>query len=560
MTALAQASAGLALVMAFALLRCGQVRAAAIILGVQAAAVALTALIFHHPLIAVPPLLLAAGFSLLRQATPIFQAHTAPTGGAKLGIGVGAALAILCQSQGAAALPTAILLLAILLAVTRSHPLMQVAAVVAAQNGIALGASLLTEPAQLPTALLLPAACLALPLPLAGGLLIAAMDSFADQNALGLPQWRPVWHDFWPSAWYPSWRPAWFPSRRPSLPPTAPGWIDLGLATAILAATLLVPVDSLASIFAPLLGLDGLVRSCTRRNRIGLTLIRRTAALLQSAFAILAVCAPNPVIAWLAIWAAMTASTFTALSRRWSSALLAFLAAGLVLFGLVLAVKPSVLAWFCLFAGSVTIAGTVPELAVVLAILILRLASQSAWPPTVEALGAGIATLSLLTCSLLLTNRRNTHRFSLLALSNASIAMLIICAGGADGRFDALVLLILLILTRSATRITTGPVSGFALAALGGMPPFGVFPGLVLVVLTLSAHAPLLLLPLGLALVPIVLTPLARIRIRQNAPDLMSLNSLASIAWLPLLMAVAVGYFTPDSVLQWWRVLTAGRT
>jgi hypothetical protein len=553
MTALAQASAGLALVMAFALLRCAQVRAAAIILGVQAAAVALTASIFHHPLMAVPPLLLTAGFSLLRQATPIFQAHTAPIGGAKLGIGAGTVLAILCQSQGAASLPAAILLLAILLAVTRSHPLMQIAALVAAQNAIALGASLLIEPAPLPAALLLPAACLLLPLPLAGGLLIAAIESLADQDALRLPQWRPVWP--------PLWWPAGYPARRPSLPAAAAGWIDLGLATAVLAATLLVPVDSLASIFAPLLGLDGLVRSCTRRTRTGLTLIRRTAALLQSAFTILAVCAPNPVIAWLAIWAAMTAATFTALSRRWSSALLAFLAAALVLFGLLLLVaKPSILTWFCLFAGSVTIAGTVPELAVVLAVLILRLAGQSAWPPAAEALGGGIATLSLLTCAVLLTSRRHPHRFTLLVLGNASIALLVICAGGAEGRFAALVLLVLLILSRSAVRLTAGPLSGLAVAALAGMPPFGVFPALVLVVLTLSAHAPFLLLPLGIALIPIVLTPVARIRIPTNLPDLMSLSSLASVAWLPLLMAVAVGYFTPDNVVQWWRVVTAGRT
>ena len=72
------------------------------------------------------------------------------------------------------------------------------------------------------------------------------------------------------------------------------------------------------------------------------------------------------------------------------------------------------------------------------------------------------------------------------------------------GVLPRLVLLILLILTRAAARMADGAVAGVALAGLGGVPPLGVFPGLVLVVLVLSNHDPWLLLPLAVGFTPIL--------------------------------------------------------
>ncbi|MGD0108240.1 MAG: hypothetical protein ABSC06_30020 [Rhodopila sp.] len=71
MTALAQGSAGVALVMCFALLRSGQVDVAAILLAVQSAAVAMAAIVLHQPLMAIPPVVLGAGFWLV----PTFPLH-----------------------------------------------------------------------------------------------------------------------------------------------------------------------------------------------------------------------------------------------------------------------------------------------------------------------------------------------------------------------------------------------------------------------------------------------------------------------------------------------------
>ena len=200
---------------------------------------------------------------------------------------------------------------------------------------------------------------------------------------------------------------------------------DLGVALAMFAATLIVPLDSLASVFAPLLGLDGVLRSCVRRNRPALAALRRGMALAQTGCTVLAVCAPNLIVAWLAVLGAMAMALLPTVSRRRDGAALAFFAAGLALFGmLVLSTTPSMVGYFSLFAGFATIAAIVPDLAVVLVILILRLADQSPWPPDVEALGSGIALIALLACALLLTNRVRSRRIALLLLSQASIAAL----------------------------------------------------------------------------------------------------------------------------------------
>lgn len=535
MTALAQGSAGVALVMGFALLRAGQVSAAVILLAVQSVAVAVTVMVLHQPLMAVPPLLLAATFWLLRRGMPMFHAQTAPIGGAKLGIGIGTILAILCQSQAGLALPSAIVLLSILLAATRSHPMMHVAALVAAQNGIVLAGSFLTQPFPLPASLLLPFTCFALPLPVAAGLLIPAIVSAPNRSILQQAS-------------------TWRPSR--DRVATAIAWIDIGFAVAVLVATLIVPLDSLASIFAPLLGVDGVLRSCGRRSRRALPPIRRGSALLQTALIVLAVCAPNLIIAWLAVLAAMTMALLPTMSRRWTNAVLAFLAAGLALFGmLLLTTAPLVIGYFSLFVGLALIAATLPSLAAVLVILILRLANQSPWPPEIEELGVAIATLGLLACALLLTNFNRPYRTTLLILSYASIAALTICIGQAEGRFAALVLLILLILSSAAARVTIGPVATFAVAGLAGIPPLGMFPGLVLAVLTISAFAPWLLLPIGIALVPIVWAG-----IPLHRPSFIWSLRCPSVAWLPLLLALAAGYLAPNGLVNWWRILTAGHT
>lgn len=548
MTPLAQGSAGVALVMCFALLRSRQVAASAIFLSVQSAAVALAAIVLHQPVMSLPPLFLAGGIWLLRHRTPMLDIDTAPTGGAKIGIATGTVLAILCQSQGNLALPSAIVLLSVLLAVTRTHPLVQIIALVATQNGLTLASSFVMQPVFYTTTALLPAfaplACLFLPLPLAAGLLVPAL--FMVHGTIAKP------HVAIQEVSRVS--KAWAAARHRIM--TWLGWIDLALAFAVFAATLLVPLDALASVFAPLVGLDGVLRSCARRKRNVLTLGRRGSALLQSSFTVLAVCTPHPIIAWLAVLAATCATLFPMLTRRWDGAILASFAAGLALFGmLLLPATSSMLAYFSLFVGLMMIAVVVPDLGPVMVILILRLASQTPWTSAVEALGTSMALIALLVCAGMLICDAKVCRASLLQLAQTSIAALAICLGQPDGRFAAFTLVVLLILTRAATRCIGGGAAILALAGLGGIPPFGVFPGLVLVVLALSAHAPWLLLPLGVSLIPVVSAALP-----LRLPNFPVRLSVPSIAWLPLLLSILVGYCVPEQLVHWWRILAAGRT
>jgi hypothetical protein len=500
--------AGLALVMGFALLCVRQISAGAILLAVQSGAVAVAALVAHLPLMAIPPILLAAGVWFTPDVLATLEARTVPVGGAKLGVAAAAVLAVLCQSQSTGALPLAVILVAVLLAATRRHPLMHVMALVGLQNGIVLASAqpgVLLPEVVLPR-VLLSGACFALPLPLAVGILAAHLRSGKT------------------AAWL--------------------GWVDFGMALVIFVATILVPLDSIGSIFAPLLGLEGALRAWRRRNRQALP-ARRGLALLTGLFQVLAVSVPDVTMSWLAVLACIATSLLPVMTRRWDDAVLAVLGAGIALFGLT-ALGPSILGYFSMFAGFIAIAAVVPDLAPILVVLILRLANQAPWSAGIEAIGLTVALLALLACAALLLRRSSA---ALLQQSQACVAALSICLGQADGRFAGLVLLILLILCRSAARIADQPIAGLAIAGLGGVPPLGVFPALVLVVLAISGHRAWLLLPLGAAFVPILLASLPR-RLPGVSP---------SVGWVPLALAVLTGYFAPEGLVHWWHVLTAGR-
>ncbi|HBK04672.1 MAG TPA: hypothetical protein DDZ81_02280 [Acetobacteraceae bacterium] len=514
MTALAQAMPGLALVMGFALLGIRQVPAAAILLAIQSAATAGAAIAVHQPLLALPPLLLAALVWFVPGRLIAPPPRTLPIGGMKPAMAAAAILTVLCQSQGILALPLSVLLLGVLLAATRRSAWMRVMALVGMQNGIVLAGCFTASISPL-----LVGACCALPLPFGVGLVLHRH----------------------------------YNRQRPSHPPrrwlVARGWLpylDLAASMAVLAAAVLVPLAPLSSAFAPLLGLDAVFQSYARRNKAALAPLTRVLALLTSTFVVLAACSSQPVATWLAVLAAIGTHFLPVLNRRLDGAVLAFVGAGVLLFGLpLIAAQPTILGYFCLFAGIVAIAAAVPELAVPLAILLLRLVIQAPWPPAATALGLTIALAALAACVVELSRRRS---IALLQLIQTSIAAVALCLGTPDGRFAALVLLTLLILTRAATRLTNQPTAAMSTVALAGVPPLGVFPGLVLITLALADHHAWLLLPIGAAFVPVLLA------IRPFAVSLSP-----SPAWLPLGLALLAGYFAPDGLVHWWHLLTTGQ-
>jgi hypothetical protein len=549
-TALAQGTAGLALVMCFGLLGARQVALASILLAIQGLAVAIAALAQHQPLIAAATaaidvvgavwFLRVASIGALR--SPI-EPPEGPMGGARLGVIVGAALAVLCQSSGPLALPLAVVLLSVLLAATRQHRLMQLIALVSLQNGVALAACLVVH---VP---FLALACFVLPLPLAAGFALGGPARYD----LGIPRWMRSWL----------------------------GWAQLAVSVAMFAASLAVRLDPLATIFAPLIGMWGIADAWAGRHRMAQSPARRLAASARLGLMLVAVGTTQPVLAWLAVTGAMTAPLFPALSRRWNEALLAFCASGLVIFGLLtMSGELASVSYTGLFVGYAAIAAVVPELGVVVVFLVMRLTVQTHLPSMATALLLAVASVGLLTCALLLldnaglvargrlsgrtgrsANQTPQRHLTLLSLAQTSIIAVALGLDLPDARFAAVVLLILLILTRTAARIAHGAVAAAAAASLGGIPPLGVFPGLVLVLLALSSHAPWLLLPIGIGLAGVVASSIGQQGWWRDAalpsPSTWTSSALRSVGLVPLALALLFGFFAPDGMVDWLRAATA---
>jgi hypothetical protein len=517
MTELMESCAGLALVMGFAMLGTRQPRTAFWCLAVQAAAVAAAALFGQEPLLAAPPLATTAAIWMVRQHPAVSVSTSA--GATIPGIGLGLMLAVLCQYQVDIGLPLAVTLLAVVLAAIRRQPMLHLMALGAMQNGIVLTASFVGWDG------VLPLACLALPLPL-------AITLAADSRGLIAKAWQ----------------------QSPRQAASWPGWVTFGACTAMLVATLTVPLGALASVFAPLLAFDGMVQAWIERTDSAVPAASRLALLLRLGFVLLAVGTAKPILAWMAVLAAGATALVPSGPARQDHTALAYVAAGLALFGLLLLSEaPSAVAFLSLFAGYAALAAVVPDLAMPLLVLLLRFADGSDWPPVAGALGIGIGLAALLGCAALLAQAGRQHRAVLLQLGQASLVALAIATMQPEGRFAAAILLILLILTRAACRVANGPAGVLALAGLAGLPPLGVFPGVVLVVLVISSHAPWALLPVVAGLVPMLLAGLpTRLRLLPLRP------SLLSVGWLPLALALLFGFFAPSDFVRWLSALTAG--
>ncbi len=504
--------------MSFALLGTRQIGGAIMLLGVQSAATAVSALAQHQPLIAAATLLvnLLGACWLLRDQAPDFDVVTPPIGGAKLGIVAGAALAVLSQSAGPLANPLAVVLLSVLLAATRRHPLMHIIALVALQNGIVGATSLVGQDPELAAAGFFPV------IPLAMGL---ALDRITLHN-MALPRW--------------------LLGRL--------GWVQLGLAAGLLAATLAIRLDPLATLFAPLLALWGLAEAwatCRRRRSV----ILHLSASIEVAFMVLAVATKQPLVGLLAAAIAAAAAIFPTLRRRWDTMLLAGIATGLALFGiLTVPLGQPLLSYAALVLGLAAIAATAPPVGMVAAILILRLATQSALPPLFHAILISVAVAGLLWCAVALMTRGKAASAGLLQLAQISLVAVTLGLDQPQARFAACVMLILLILTNAAGRLLraeAAPGPGDE-AMVKVMPLIGLFPGQVLSLLAIAAQAPFLLLPVGAGFTAMLIAAVPRHR------PTWSWATSRSAAWLPIGMALLFGFCAPDDLVAWLRAVTAG--
>lgn len=517
MIAVSQGCIGIALVLCFAMLRTRPVNAVTLLLLAQSAAIAAAAAVLHHPVAAIVPAVLGGVAWQVRPRTAAIGIQAPPISNVKAAILAGAVLTALCQSQGPLAQPLTLLLMGILIAATRPHRIMQVPALCVAANGVTLLACQMD--ADTGPMALLPLAALLLPV-------LAALPLLAGH-------FRPAWRNL------------------PQHMVRHGGRLRLGLSGAMFAATLVVPLDPAGALFAPLLALDGLLRAWTERGRNTRRLLPHAVGLCRSAALIIAVAAPNDLVAWTALIGVMVLSLSRVQERCWQRASMAFCTAALALFGLAaLDMGADPIGYPLLLIGLAGMALMMPETAVAVLVLVLRKAGTESWSESGAPAALIIALTGLLAGAVSMWRNASTPRLPRLLLLNLGVALLALGLASPQGRYAAIIMLVLLVLTQGTARMARGPLACVAACGLAGIAPAGTFPALVLVGLAVATQAPWLLLPLGIA-------AMASLRFSLRPPPVpwQLRPVLLSGAWVPLALAVIIGFLTPETLSQWLRVL-----
>jgi hypothetical protein len=515
MTPLAHGSAGLALALCFGLLRTRQDGITATLLLLQSLFVAFIATAGAHVILACIPVLLALSVWIIHDRTERRVLSGSASAASPVTMVIGCGLAALSLSQGAVSGPLAMLLLGVLLAATRTDLLAPVTAMVVAQNAIVVLACQSTQ-----DDLLLPCAGLLLVAPVLLPVIGVRRRLVADTAVAFSPAWI--------------------------------GWVRFVAAIGLLLTTILVPLDPLAAVFAPLLAFDGAMRAWAQRRRRARPVNGHAIALLRTTALVLSVAGFNPLTTWFCVTAAAVLAILPAHERLRSALTLTCCAAAFTLFGTMASLSNPVVGALCLIMGTAMLAALVPDMAVPLMVTILRLSNAPGWPSAAAWLCDGIAIGGLLACAVLIRQWAAVHRLALLHLAQAAIALLAIGLNNADGRYAAMTLLVLLTLTRAASRFGSDPAAIVARIGLSGLSPIGVFPALVLVVLAVSGQGPWLLVPLGIGLS--LITPAA---LPARLPAFRPADQLLSAAWLPLALALMFGFFAPDPFAHWLRMVTA---
>jgi hydrogenase-4 component F len=188
-----------------------------------------------------------------------------------------------------------------------------------------------------------------------------------------------------------------------------------------------------------------------------------------------------------------------------------------------------------------------PALLPVLPLLAARYAG-----PELVALGL----LAVVGCGmvLLLWPARRSYA-SWIALGQAGVVAVAFGLPGPDAIFAGLVLLALLVLSQAARNRVAGDglAALVASAGLAGLPPFGVFPGIALVLTAVAGASPWLLPPLlvGVAV-------LGWASIRDLPPPRLVVSDRWSAAWIPLLAGLLIGWCMPGAVAIWLHAAAMG--
>jgi hydrogenase-4 component F len=186
-----------------------------------------------------------------------------------------------------------------------------------------------------------------------------------------------------------------------------------------------------------------------------------------------------------------------------------------------------------------------PELTIATFSLILRLRG----PQSDELLLAlGLAALLIATLGLAVSRGPLRRTESLAGLALAGVAVFAIGLGTEAGDLAGLLQISFLALTQCALLLAQegGLDRLVALTGLAGVPPFGLFASLALILTGTAARLPWLLLPLGAGLAALAWSVLRQLPAERRL--------VLSPAWLPLALLLIAGFAMPEPLLAWFRL------
>ncbi|MGA3399859.1 MAG: hypothetical protein ABSC95_11615 [Acetobacteraceae bacterium] len=551
MTPLAQGAAGLAVALGFALLSTRRTGGLAILCVAQAVVVALAALAqgeFAVALVACAEAALVGWLGTRILPLPLWVRSAArpnhpgagasvpyspPAAGGIWLLGAGAVLAGLAATIPGTGLALAVVLLGLLLLAARPLPSHQALGIAAVQNGLVLAG---------------------IAAGLSNGRLALVVLPWLPALALG-------------ALWLGSdrARTAWLQAPRPA------GWIDTALCGLALVLAAALPwqlgahgpfwrLDPLAVHVVLLLAALATAASWTQRNASPVW-GSRLAILAGTALAVLST---DPLPRWLGMTVAtigVAAAALPARAEAWRRLRLGCTGLGLALFGTIalyaaalpqpasaiaLHPAPALLpASVCIMLGYGTLAVLAPELTVAAVALILRMRGA---PADDLLLALGLAAMLVATLGLATARGPQRRTLPLVGLAQGGAAVFAFGLGSESGNLAGLLQLSFLALTQCALLLAreNGLDRLAARAGLAGLPPFGLFPSLALILVATAERLPWLLLPLGAGLAAVAWAVLLQLPAGHRLR--------LSPAWLPLALLLIAGFAMPDPLLAWFRL------
>lgn len=526
MNMLAQGVPGLAVALSLAMLLAARPATALRLAALQAAIVGLLAA-EEFAWAAVIPLALVAAILLLGRFVRDRGDRVRPAS-----LLVGGTLALLALTFPGQHLALAVVVLGATITATRRAAAMQTVGLISLQNGIVLAAT------SNPVAAVSPAIAM---LPIVPALAVGLLWLNTTRKGAALL-----------AAW---------PTNRP---------FDAIGCSVVFALTGILPwlvpmqwgavhIDAFAATILLLLAIVATAASWARLRHAGGTSPAgvRCIVLLSAA---LAVVLDDPVQSWLALLGATIATAASSLPRRteaWRSLRLGGLGLGIALSGAIATAGPGVWAPVCTVVGLGMVACLAPELALAAVAMILRHRHPLTGHAPVAALlmVAGLAAIAITGCGILWCAKR-LPLSSLTGLGHAGVALFAFGLDVPAAHVAGVINLVLLSLAQSGLLLAgEGSVARFAATAgLAGVPPFGTFPSLALVIAATAARRPWMLLPFAAALGLLVWSILTQVPAVTPARGL----PRTPYAWAPLVLALLVGFAMPQSIFAWLQSAAAG--